>query len=124
MTDGTDVCVGVVEPNWAPSFTDTSNLMYYPSVNPDSNVAFGNVLLYSNKDELDAFLMQARSDATEAVIENYLVYTDGYAMRLEFNFPSSQLDIGEYVGACISSQLKGQSCFAVTPRSGTTQDDM
>jgi hypothetical protein len=107
MTDGTNICKGVVEAGWAPSFTDASNIMYYPTSNPPSNVAFGNVLLYSNKDEYDAFLMQARSDTTESVIESYLTYTDGYAIRLEFNFPSNQLDIGEYVGACISSQLKG-----------------
>ena len=67
MTDGTDVCVGVVNPLWVPSFTDAANIIYYPSSNPPTNVAFGNVLLYSNKDELDTFLMQARSDATEAI---------------------------------------------------------
>jgi len=124
MTDGTDVCKGVINPTFAASFTDTANIMYYPSVNPQNNVAFGSVLLYSNKDEYDTFLMQARSDATEGVIESNITYTDGYAIRLELNFPSNQLDMGEYVGACISSQLKGQSCFAVTPRSGTSQDNM
>ena len=100
------------------------NQIYFPSTSVTSSsggVAFGSVLLYSNNLWLSNFLLQAASDATESVILPYSTYSDGYSVEVQFNFLVTASNIGEYNGFCLSSQLHGQSCFVVTPRSGTTQ---
>lgn len=122
MIDGTDICKGVKEPNFTPFTLDVPYTISFPSTTPSSNAApYGTLLLYSNEDQLVNFYLQGVSDATEAVVNNYNLYSDGYAMQISYNFPVSTTGINEYNGMCISSQLHGQSCFAFKPRSGTTQ---
>jgi hypothetical protein len=120
MTDGTGICKGVAEPNFTPFTLDLPKTIYFPSVNPTSTTTpYGTMLLYSNEDQLVNFYLQGISDASEAIISNLNTYTDGYSVQISYNWPVSTTDINEHNGFCLTSQLHGQSCISLKPRSGT-----
>jgi hypothetical protein len=50
-------------------------------------------------------------------------YTDGYAVTVALNFPVNDVAMNEHVGFCLTSQIAGQSCFSLSPTSGTNGND-
>ena len=78
----------------------------------------GEVFLFSNINELDAFFMQTCNDAIEAEIKQFWDYTDGYAAMLKYSWPRSNAN-GTY-GICLTSittPFKNQSCWGFTQSS-------
>ena len=75
----------------------------------------GSVLLYSNEEELVNFYLQAIDYKTEHAISPFLNFSDGYAIKVFFQWSYAR-DINEDLGFCISSQNHGESCIALKPR--------
>lgn len=70
--------------------------------------------------------MQSITPNTETVMKRFMGYTDGYAIRVNANIPvyrtgGTTTNTSLYIGNCVTSQLHGESCFIVAPRSGTDQ---
>ena len=81
---------------FAPSAADLNNIVNWGPTSTE-----GEVLLYSNETELNTFMLQNCSSLIEAEISQFWDYTDGYAMRLKYNFERSLAD-GVYA-ACLAT---------------------
>lgn len=117
LIDGSGVCKGVNAPYFIPYTTDVPNAITWKVDPTVTTKATGTVLFYSNKDWLVNFYLQGISDATEAVIKPYMSYTDGYAVTVAMNFPVAETSVGQEIGFCLTSEIAGQSCFSISPRS-------